>query len=96
MRVFVFLLLVCLTGCSKNVDTALTDEELVAEFSEHEQQYILLRNMITHDAKVLKKFEIGDDRLGEYRLYDDGWAKQYGNHVSLESVLSSLELTATC
>ncbi|MGR6874057.1 hypothetical protein ACU6U9_17500 [Pseudomonas sp. HK3] len=93
MLFFLFLLLVCLTGCSKNIDTALTEKDLIAELSEHGQQYRLLREMITEDVKALQKFEVGEDRLGEYQLYDDGWAKRYDNYVPLEAILSEYSLT---
>jgi hypothetical protein len=93
VRGFLFLLFVCLSGCSKNIDSALTDKDLIAEFSTHEQQYKKLREMVTADANELQKFEVGNDRLGEYRLYDDGWAKQYGNYIPLEAILAEYSLT---
>lgn len=93
MRGFLILLIVCLSGCSKNIDTALTDEDLKESFSKHEKQYKKLRQMISSDAKVRQKFEVGTERLGEYRLYDDGWAKNYGNFISLDVILAEYSLT---
>ncbi|MBU6953515.1 hypothetical protein [Hahella sp. HN01] len=87
------LLFICLSGCSKNIDNAMTDKDLIAEFSGHEQSFKLLIDMITADASSLQKFEIGNDRVGEYRLYDEGWEKQYGNYVPLEVVLAEYSLT---
>lgn len=75
VRGFIFLLIVGISGCSKNIDSAFTDKDLIAEFSKHEKQYKKLRDMVTADANELQKFEVGNDRLGECRLYDDGWAK---------------------
>ncbi|MBL52272.1 MAG: hypothetical protein CL590_00020 [Alteromonadaceae bacterium] len=93
MRGFIFLLIVGVSGCSKNIDSALTSKDLIAEFSKHEQQYKKLRDMVTADANELQKFEVGIHRLGDYRLYDDGWAKQYGNYISLEAILAEYSLT---
>jgi len=93
VRGLILLLVVYLSGCTKNIDTALTDKELNAVFSKNEQEYKLLTKMITDDASTLQKFEIGDDRLGEYRLYDDGWAKEYGNYVPIDIILAEYALT---
>jgi len=73
----------------------LTDKELISAFSEYEKEYKLLIDMITNDANSFKKFEVGDERLGEYWLYDDGWAKEYGNYVPIEAVLAEYSLTQT-
>ncbi|WP_076924296.1 hypothetical protein [Pseudoalteromonas sp. EB27] len=95
MRIFFILLIVSLTSCSKNIDSALTDKELETKFSEHKLQYTQLREMITDDSKFLQKFKVGNDRLGEYQLYDKGWAKQYGYYVSFVRILSEYKLTQT-
>ena len=93
MRILYILLVVSLTSCSKNIDSALTAKELETKFSAHKQQYNQLREMITYDSKSLQQFKVGDERLGEYQLYDKGWAKQYGNYVPLERILSEYKLT---
>jgi hypothetical protein len=93
VRGLLFVLLACLISCSKNVDTALTEKELIAVFSEHEPEYKLLIEMVTDDASTLQKFEVGAEILGEYRLYDVGWAKKYGDYVPFENILAEYSIT---
>lgn len=93
VREILVLLLACLSGCGNNIDNALTDEGLLEKFSDHEQHYKTLREMITSDAHELQIFAVADDRLGKYRLDDDGWAKQYGSYVPLEVILAEYSLT---
>lgn len=93
MRLILSFLIMLLSACGTNIDSAMDVQAMTSSYSEHQKSYNQLAKMILEDSKGRQKFEVGDDRIGDYRLYDKGWAKLYGNYVTLDIVLSESAIT---
>ena len=50
MRIIIFVVIAFINGCSKNIDNAMNEQDLTAEFLKHKNEYKLLVEMINDDA----------------------------------------------
>jgi len=82
-----------LISCEKNIDNAMNEEALNQTFQMHKSKFKQLAQMIIEDSNNLKKLKISEKRIGEYSLHDEGWAKKYGEFVSIEIALKESSIS---